>query len=69
MTQDAKFKIGDQVKYIGPDTSGKVMTVEGVRLIKCNSIPSYYRIQAGWYISPFDAGMCEARENLFAAVQ
>jgi hypothetical protein len=56
------MKIGDKVRY---KDSERVMTIEKITRVECISIPSYDRIQAGWFNSAFDAGMVEARQDLF----
>ena len=63
------IKIGDKVRYRGGENYNHHLIVERINLITCDTIPDYYRIQAGWYNGPYDAGMVEARANLFELVQ
>jgi hypothetical protein len=62
------MKIGDKVKYTA-GTYGQTMTVEKITRVECTSIPSYDRIQAGWFNGTADAGMVEARADLFILAQ
>ena len=69
MQQQPKSNISDQVIYTSEDLSNKTLTLKTVCFIKCRHILSYLQIQVGWSNLPFDAGMVEARESLFQAVQ